>query len=297
EEACPTSGESSRTRTVGEGPSGRSRGDHPGYGGRARSTPASDRGQTLPRTGSVRTGRSVRATPQRSGGRRPAVLRPERSSGGLRRSSSEYALRSVESVRRDMRSALGPSWLPRGEESRRKFTTPGMFGRPIRRALLRISRAGRGGRALGQAIGRSRVVFSNASENSRPQRITGHARRQIRRLQFVAARRGKERVMSNEKSKALNVPDNQSAEAALRLPKEPDVSHPNHCCVHQYWAVVETDGTLVRGRNVKYSKYLGTPGQYEVAFTGDISRGVYVAMIGRPGSATEPAGEIGVALR
>ena len=103
--------------------------------------------------------------------------------------------------------------------------------------------------------------------------------------------------MSNEKSKALNVPDNQSAEAALRLPKEPDVSHPNHCCVHQYWAVVETDGTLVRGRNVKYSKYLGTPGQYEVAFTGDISRGVYVATIGRPGIATEPAGEIGVALR
>jgi len=39
------------------------------------------------------------------------------------------------------------------------------------------------------------------------------------------------------------------------------------------------------------------PGQYEVVFTSDVSSGVYVASIGRPGIATEPAGQIGVALR
>ena len=38
-------------------------------------------------------------------------------------------------------------------------------------------------------------------------------------------------------------------------------------------------------------------GQYEVVFTSDVSEGVYVATIGRPGIATEPSGEIGVALR
>jgi hypothetical protein len=47
---------------------------------------------------------------------------------------------------------------------------------------------------------------------------------------------------------------------------------------------------------VRSSKRLN-PGQYEVVFTDDVSHGVYVATIGRPGIATEPAGEIGVALR
>jgi hypothetical protein len=36
---------------------------------------------------------------------------------------------------------------------------------------------------------------------------------------------------------------------------------------------------------------------YEVVFTGDVSNGVYVATIGRPGIATEPAGMVSVALR
>ena len=94
----------------------------------------------------------------------------------------------------------------------------------------------------------------------------------------------------------LNAPDERSAKEALRAPGKPLVTRPDHCCVHHYWAVIERDGSLVRGRNVDRSARL-TTGQYEVVFTGDVSRGVYVASIGRPGILTEPAGEIGVALR
>jgi hypothetical protein len=97
-------------------------------------------------------------------------------------------------------------------------------------------------------------------------------------------------------SASLNAPDERSAEEARLVPEKPFVTRPDHCCVHHYWAVVERDGTLVRGRNVVRSQQVGM-GQYEVVFTGDVSRGVYVASIGRPGIATEPSGEIGVALR
>ena len=62
------------------------------------------------------------------------------------------------------------------------------------------------------------------------------------------------------------------------------------------FVIVETDGTLVRGRNVARVARL-VAGQYEVVFTSDVSQGVYVATIGRPGIATEPPGTIGVALR
>lgn len=68
------------------------------------------------------------------------------------------------------------------------------------------------------------------------------------------------------------------------------------CCVREFWAVVERDGTLVRGRNVWRAAQLGQ-GIYEVIFTGDVSNGVYTATIGRPGITTEPAGMISVALR
>jgi len=106
--------------------------------------------------------------------------------------------------------------------------------------------------------------------------------------------------MAKEKTEAevpLNAPTEEAArKAALLPPGKPVVTRPEHCCVHHYWAVVETNGTLVRGRNAVSSKRLAT-GQYEVFFTGDVSRGVYVATIGRPGIFTEPAGEIGVALR
>lgn len=68
------------------------------------------------------------------------------------------------------------------------------------------------------------------------------------------------------------------------------------CCVREFWAVVERDASLVRGRNVLRTGKLGV-GIYEVFFTGDVSNGAFVATIGRPGIATEPAGEITVALR
>jgi len=95
----------------------------------------------------------------------------------------------------------------------------------------------------------------------------------------------------------LNAPHAEAAKAALKTAvTKPFITRPEHCCVHTFWAVVERDGTLVRGRNVLRSKRLAT-GQYEVVFTEDMTNGVYQATIGRPGIATEPAGEIGVALR
>jgi hypothetical protein len=69
-----------------------------------------------------------------------------------------------------------------------------------------------------------------------------------------------------------------------------------NCCVREFWAVIERDGTLVRGRNVWRVARLAS-GIYEVIFTGDVSNGVYNATIGRPGIFTEPPGFITVALR
>ena len=99
-----------------------------------------------------------------------------------------------------------------------------------------------------------------------------------------------------DKPKNLNVPDDKAAVAALAAPAAPKVTRPQHCCVREYWAVVETNGTLVRGRNVTRCTRLAA-GIYEVVFTDDVSAGVFVATIGRPGIATEPTGQIGVALR
>jgi len=97
----------------------------------------------------------------------------------------------------------------------------------------------------------------------------------------------------------LNAPDERAAKAARDARTAPDDATKYGaagCCVREFWAVVERDGTLVRGRNVLRTAKIGT-GQYAVFFTADVSRGVYVATIGRPGIATEPAGQIGVALR
>jgi hypothetical protein len=93
-----------------------------------------------------------------------------------------------------------------------------------------------------------------------------------------------------------NAPDESAHKAALVIPPKPQVTTVSHCCVREYWAVVETNGTLVRARNVTRVAHLGK-GMYEVIFTDDVSLGVYVATIGRPGISTEPSGQIGVALR
>ena len=39
------------------------------------------------------------------------------------------------------------------------------------------------------------------------------------------------------------------------------------CCVREFWAVIERDASLVRGRNVLRTAKLG-PGIYEVFFCG-----------------------------
>jgi len=96
----------------------------------------------------------------------------------------------------------------------------------------------------------------------------------------------------------FNAPDEKSAKAArtVVVKDDPGKYGLGPCCVKQYWAVIEKDGSLVRGHNVYRTKKVGV-GQYEVYFTGDVSNGAYVATIGRPGICTEPTGQIGVALR
>jgi hypothetical protein len=112
-------------------------------------------------------------------------------------------------------------------------------------------------------------------------------------------------------SNSLNAPSEAAAKAATSPravpgpapspdPMEPPTPDPRwgveNCCVREFWAVIDRDATLVRGRNVVRTTHLDT-GTYEVFFTGDVSNGAFVATIGRPGIATEPPGEITVALR
>jgi hypothetical protein len=106
--------------------------------------------------------------------------------------------------------------------------------------------------------------------------------------------------MTEMANAAHNAPTEEAVRAALaeHLGKDDDPAKygVEGCCYRTFWAVVERDGSLVRGRNVARTARLGS-GQYEIVFTSDVRNGVYVASIGRPGIATEPAGEIGVALR
>lgn len=95
-----------------------------------------------------------------------------------------------------------------------------------------------------------------------------------------------------------NAPPGASADKAITAPATgtPESFGAESCCVREFWAVVEANGTLIRGRNVWRVAKLAT-GIYEVIFTGDVSNGVYNATIGRPGIFTEPPGFITVALR
>jgi len=65
----------------------------------------------------------------------------------------------------------------------------------------------------------------------------------------------------------------------------------------EVWAVVGPDGKLCRGQYVKSSAKVGT-GMYEVIFTRDVRRGVYLATIGLCGFVgASPPGQINVVGR
>jgi len=68
------------------------------------------------------------------------------------------------------------------------------------------------------------------------------------------------------------------------------------CCPREFWAVVESDGSLARGRNVVRTVRLAQ-GQYAVVFTANVSAGAYVATLGPSGIGTAPTGQIAVATR
>jgi hypothetical protein len=94
----------------------------------------------------------------------------------------------------------------------------------------------------------------------------------------------------------LNAPSEQALKVAFGVPAAPAITKPQNCCVHTFWAVIERNGTIVRGRNVVSAQRLAT-GQYEVIFTADMRQGTYQATIGRQSIGTEPTGEICVAQR
>jgi hypothetical protein len=62
------------------------------------------------------------------------------------------------------------------------------------------------------------------------------------------------------------------------------------------WAVVKSDGSLVRGKGVVSTDQLST-GLYEVAFASSVTRCVFSATIGNPGAGVPPTGTIVVAPR
>jgi hypothetical protein len=63
------------------------------------------------------------------------------------------------------------------------------------------------------------------------------------------------------------------------------------------WAVVNSDGTLARGKGAVSATALGVGnGLYGVRFDRDVRRCVYTATIGRSADGVEPPGEITVAL-
>jgi hypothetical protein len=112
--------------------------------------------------------------------------------------------------------------------------------------------------------------------------------------------KGKFDMAELQKEVPPNAPDEKTAKEALAVPAaaKPVITRPEHCCVSTYWAVIERNGTIVRGRNVvSAQKVLNHAGWYEVIFTADVSKGVYQATIGRPGIGTETTGEICVAAR
>ncbi len=78
-----------------------------------------------------------------------------------------------------------------------------------------------------------------------------------------------------EMANGQNAPHAQAAEEALALhkgmPDDPAKYGVEGCCYRTFWAVVETDGTFVRGRNVARVAHLA-PGQYEIVFTSDVAR-------------------------
>lgn len=104
--------------------------------------------------------------------------------------------------------------------------------------------------------------------------------------------------LQNQATTNFNAPDEKTAKEALTFSPaaKPVITRPEHCCISTYWAVIERNGSIVRGRNVASAQRLAT-GQYEVIFTANVTGGVYQATIGRPGIATEPTGEICVAAR
>jgi hypothetical protein len=99
-----------------------------------------------------------------------------------------------------------------------------------------------------------------------------------------------------------NAPDERAFKAARTLPTgaaaQPDPAKfgVEGCCPREFWAVIESDGSLARGRNVVRTQKLGQ-GQYMVVFTADISQGVFVATIGSTTIGVAQPGLIGVANR
>ena len=57
-----------------------------------------------------------------------------------------------------------------------------------------------------------------------------------------------------------------------------------NCGTTPFRAVVKADGSTARGRGTTSSQHLGVTGEYQVAFTQDVTQCSFVATVGGPGS-------------
>jgi hypothetical protein len=148
---------------------------------------------------------------------------------------------------------------------------------------------------------RNHLFASHHEQKTARHEPGGHtSTHQDERIATMAEERKKPHNTLNAPSEAAHKAALKPAAAGKRAPGVPETPDPRwgveRCCVREFWAVIERDASLVRGRNVLRTEKLDE-GIYEVFFTGDVSNAAFVATIGRPGIATEPPGEITVALR
>jgi hypothetical protein len=76
-----------------------------------------------------------------------------------------------------------------------------------------------------------------------------------------------------------------------------DLSAATKTSLGQLWAVVNTDGTLARGRGATSADSLGVDGQYEVVFNRNVAGCAYAATLGDAAASTGAEGVVTVAPR
>jgi hypothetical protein len=95
---------------------------------------------------------------------------------------------------------------------------------------------------------------------------------------------------------SMDDPQVRSALGGSAEESEASLSEASDNCACTLFAVINANGTVVRGLGVASAQRFGN-GLYEVIFNRNVSRCAYVATLGDPSTGVGPPGEIGVASR